>query len=139
MPDEKLPFRTLKTGFWLTVFFMLIFTARGQTGIALGLGIGAGVALFSLWTLMYTIPRLLTRDNPAAKVWLGMILCFKMPVYAVVLWFAMGSSAINPFAVAVGVALVPAVLVLKVLGYRLIQNPDSAGDDTCRNNPVQSN
>ena len=125
MPDEKLPQRTLKTAFWLGALFTLIFGLRGQTTIAFGLAIGAAIALSSLWSLIYVIPRLFTPDNPAAKLWLGVLWLLKLPVYAVVLYYAMGSRSIQPLAVFAGVALVPVVLVLKVLGHRLVQKPNA--------------
>jgi hypothetical protein len=133
MPDERLPQRTLVTVSWLAAWFALVCAARGQTTFALGLLLGAAIGMFSLWSLMVAVPRLLGGTNPAGRYLVGAILFLKLPLYAVVLNFAMVSPAISPFAVFVGVALIPIVLLLKVVGHQLYQKPGPpAGDETCR-------
>src|SRR5947208_1660803 len=114
MPDNKLPQRTFATSFWLASFFALVFAARGQVAISFGLTIGAAIGLFSLGTLIFAIPRLAKPGNYWAKFGLGLIWLIKLPVYAVVLNFAMTSMLVEPFAVFVGVALIPCVVILKV-------------------------
>lgn len=121
MPDNKLPQRTLATTFWLASFFTLIFSIRGQSGIAVGLAIGAAISLFSLWTLIVTVPRFAKPGNAFAKFWMAMIWVAKLPIYAITLNFAMTSRTVEPFAVFVGAAMVPVVLVLKVVGYQMVQ------------------
>jgi hypothetical protein len=121
MPDNKLPQRTFATTFWLAAFFALVFAVRGQIAISFGLSIGAAIGLFSLGTLIVAIPRLAKPGNYWAKFFLGLIWLIKLPVYAVTLNFAMTSWLVEPFAVFVGVALVPSVVVLKVVGYQLLQ------------------
>jgi len=120
MTDDKLPQRTLSTTFWLSAFFIMVFGLRGQLTISFGLAIGAAIGLLSLWSLVFVVPRLFTHDNPFAKFLLGMVALMKLPIYAGVLYFAMSSPLISPFAVFIGAALVPAVIVLKVLGNQLI-------------------
>ena len=120
MPDDKLPQRTLKTTFALAALFSIVFALRGQYAIALGLATGAMLGLVSLWSLTMAVPRLFASRNPAAKIGLAFLMFFKLPFYVGVLYFAMASPAISPFAVFTGVALVPAVIVLKVLSYRTL-------------------
>ena len=120
MPDNKLPQRTLTTTFWLASFFTLIFALRGQTGISIGLGIGAAISLFSLWTLIVTVPRFARPGNFFAKFGMAMVWAAKLPIYMITLNFAMTSRSVEPFAVFVGAGLVPIVLVLKVVGYQML-------------------
>lgn len=135
MPDEKLPQRTLKTSFWLALFCTAIFVLRGQYGIAAGLGAGAALGLFSLASLVYVIPRLFRSGNAAAKPALMIVALLKLPIYAVAIYYIVGSKLVNPIAVMAGVGLIPAVLALKVAGYRmLIKTNSPVGDDTCRSN-----
>lgn len=121
MPDNKLPQRTFVTTFWLASFFSLVFAVRGQVAVSFGLAIGAAIGLFSLGTLIVAVPRLAKPGNYWAKFGLGLVWMIKLPVYAVVLNFAMNSWFVEPFAVFIGVAMIPAVVVLKVVGYQLIQ------------------
>ena len=133
MPNETLPQRTLRTTFWLSALFVLIFGLRGETRISFGLALGAAIALFSLWSLIVLVPRLVTPGNAgASKFLLGMAPFLKLPLYAGILQFAMVSPYIEPFAVFVGACFVPAVLVLKVAGYQLIERINlPVGEETC--------
>ena len=139
MSEDNLPQRTLKTTFWLVAFFTMIFALRGQLSVSLGLAIGGALGLFSLWSLAFAIPRLFGSANPFAKVALGFLSVLKLPIYAGTLYFTMTSPAVSPFAVFVGVALVPAVVVLKVLTAQMLDKSNlPAGDEACRTNPVLS-
>ncbi len=120
MPDDKLPQRTLKTTFMLAALLSVVFLLRDQPAIAFGLAIGAMLGLVSLWSLTMAVPRLFASRNPAAKIGLGFLMFFKLPFYAGALYFSMASPAVSPFAVFTGVALVPAVIVLKVVSYRAL-------------------
>lgn len=113
--DERVPQRALKAAFSLAALFALPFVLGGHWSSALGLAIGAFIGLSSLWSLSVAIPPLFRPDNPAANLWLGLITLVKLPLYAVLLAFAMTSPAVNPFAVFVGVALVPTMLVMQAL------------------------
>ncbi len=133
MPDDRLPQRTLVTTFWLAAAFTLVFAVYGHTTIAFGLAIGAAIGLSSLASLIYVVPRLLQPDKPAARFLMGMVAFSKLPIYAVALNFAMTSRYIQPVAVFIGAALVPLVIVLKVLGHQLTQKAGvSAGGTSCR-------
>ncbi len=134
MPDEKLPQRTLKTTFWLACFFLIVFALRGQYTIVSGLAVGAAIGLSSLWSLTVAIPRLFVPGNSAAKFWLGVVALLKLPLYAVILAVVMSSKYFEPFAVFAGAGLVPAVIVLKVLGYQLVgeRKQAPAGEEACR-------
>jgi len=132
MAEETLPQRTLKTTTVLVLFLAVVFMSRGQATISYGLLVGGALGLFSLWTLAFAIPRLITSGSVVGKFWLGLLTIFKLPVYAVTLYFAMTSSFIAPFAVFVGVALCPAVIVMKTLGQMLIETTSATrGEETC--------
>jgi hypothetical protein len=139
MSEDTLPQRTLNTTFWLVAFFTMIFALRGQLSVSFGLAVGGALGLFSLWSLAFAIPRLFGSANPWSKFLLGMLSLFKLPIYAGTLFFTMTSPSISPFAVFVGVALVPVVVVLKVLtAQMLVKSNLPAGDETCRTSPVPS-
>jgi hypothetical protein len=139
MQEDRLPQRTLRTTFWVAALFALVFGLRGDIPIAFGLSIGAGIALMSLWTLIFAVPRLFAPGAVAPQMLLGMLTFIKLPLYAVILSFAMTSRFVSPFAVFVGAALVPLVLVLKVVGQQLAQNPNApTGDATCRSKTTAS-
>jgi len=115
MQNLNLPQHTLRVICWLAAFFILLFVMGGHLTTAFGLAIGAALGLLSLWSLTVAVPRLFRPDDPAAALWLGLLTMVKLPVYAIVLAFAMTSSHVNPFAVFVGVGLMPVVLVLEIL------------------------
>jgi hypothetical protein len=141
MPDRGLPRRTLRTAFWVGALFTLLFGLRGQATVSFGLALGALIGMFSLWSLTVAIPRLFDEQREASKVALAALLMLKLPLYAVVLAYAMTMPRVfHPLAIAGGVALVPAVLLLKVIGYRLSTPEDSAvGERSCRNTSDTSN
>jgi len=131
MPDERLPHRTLRTTFWLTAFFTLLFGLRGEASMAFGLAIGSAIGLSSLWSLLFVVPRLVRPGARSAQLLLGLVAFAKLPLYALVLTFAMKSPHVNQLAVFLGAAAVPVVLVLKVLGWQLIQRVNSTGEEAC--------
>ena len=134
MPDEGLPKRTLRTGAWVAALFVLVFGLRGQASISVGLAIGAALGLFSLWSLAYAVPRVLHGRSRAKQVLLAGLLLAKLPIYGLVLNYTMGSRQVSALAVLCGVALIPAVLTLKVIGYQMTREPDEAsGEVACRN------
>jgi hypothetical protein len=139
MPDNGLPQRSMKTTAALVTFFTIVFVTRGDLATAAGLALGGALGLFSLWSLAFGIPRLVHHENPASKFLLALLTLAKLPVYGVSLYYAMASPFISPLATFAGVAAVPVVITLKVLGYQLVQGTDGpAGDETCRTNPVLS-
>ena len=106
--------------------------------IAFGLALGGALGIFSLWSLSFGIPRLFHSSNPYSQIMLGMMTLLKLPIYAGTLYFAMKSPLISPFATFVGVAMIPAVLVLKTVGYQMLTTGSALGDEKCRTNPAVS-
>ena len=107
--------------------------------IAFGFALGGALGIFSLWTLSFGIPRLFHSSNPFSKFLLAMMTLAKLPIYAGTLYFAMASPLISPIATFVGVAMIPAVLVLKTVSYQMLATSSPLGDDKCRTNPAVSN
>jgi hypothetical protein len=139
MSQENLPQRTLKTTFWLVSFFTIVFAVRGELSVSFGLALGGALGIFSLWSLAFAIPRLFGSANPMAKFALGVLSLLKLPIYAGSLFFAMSSPLISPFAVFVGVAFVPVVVVLKVVTAQMLDKSNlPAGDEACRTKPALS-
>lgn len=127
MPDERLPQRTLKTTLLVAALFTVVYLASGQNAAALGIAIGAMLGLVSLWSLTVAVPQLFASPSQASKLGLGLLMLAKLPFYAGVLMVAMTSPSVNAFTVFVGVGLVPAVLVLKVIGH-LVASPGRPGE-----------
>jgi len=129
MSEDNLPQRTIKTTTFVVLFFSAIFAARSQVSISLGLAIGGALGVFSLWSLALVVPRLFSSSSPASKFLLGMLGLAKLPIFAGTLYFAMASPLVSPFAVFVGVALTPVVVVLKTIGSQVVGTTAlSAGD-----------
>ena len=126
MPDDKLPQRTLKTTFTIASLFAVVLVARGELAWALGLATGAMLGMVSLWSLTMAVPRLFASRRVGAKFGLAVLMLAKLPFYGGVLYFSMASPFVSPFATFLGVAMVPGVIVLKVLGYRAITEAPAA-------------
>ncbi len=126
MDERDLPRRVVRTGSWLAALFVFLFTVGGRPDIAAGLAVGSALSLFSLLSLVWLVPRLVSPERP--RVWLlGFALLAKLPVFGVVLYLALSAPAIEGLAVFAGVGLVPAVIVLKTLG-RMLVGPTTANE-----------
>ncbi len=140
MSDEKLPQRTLRTGFFLAGWFVVIFYLRGWHTASMGLALGSALSLFSLWSLSLAIPIITHESRGIAKVLVVLLLVFKLPLYACVLYFATTRPYFHLGAVVAGIALVPVVIVLKVLGRALVDRVrEPGGEESCRSNSSKSN
>lgn len=133
MSDETLPQRTLRTGFFLAGWFVLVFGLRGWYTASMGFAVGAALSLFSLWSLTFAVPRVLNEARPVAKFLLALMLMLKLPLYAVVLYYATNRPYFHLGALVGGIALVPAVFVMKMLGRTVIERgPEPGGERNCR-------
>lgn len=103
--------RTLKWSAAVAAVLVVASLAGGESKTAFGIGIGAAIALLSLWSLMFAVPRLVSSGRPGIRVLIGILYLLKLAVIAAVLWFAMTSPLIRPFAVFTGAAIVPIVIV----------------------------
>src|ERR1044071_9761660 len=130
MPEDNLPRRTMRTTFWLSALLVLLFEAPGERTIALGLAIGTAIGLFSLWSLIYAVPRLFRPGAIAPKFSFGLIALMKLPIYCGVLSFSMTSPLVAPFAVFCGAAMVPAVIFLKTVGMELVKWAQPTAEET---------
>ena len=130
MPEDNLPKRTMRTTFWLSALFVLLFEARGERTIAFGLAIGTLIGLFSLWSLIFAVPRLFRPGAVAPKFWFGLIAMAKLPIYCSVLAFSMTSPLVAPFAVFCGAAMVPAVIFLKTVGIELVKWAQTSAEES---------
>jgi hypothetical protein len=124
MTDEKLPYRAVRTTFWVAAWFALIFGLRGQADISVGLAIGALLGMFSLWSLAWAVPRLVSPERAGAKFWLAALLLLKLPLYAIVLHLAI-TIAVHPLALFAGIGLTPLVICLKVVSGQMFQKSNT--------------
>jgi len=113
--NDKLVSRILATTFGASVLLTLCLLVGSLRSSALGFAIGAAIAMFSVWSLSFAVRRFGTPDNPAAKFGLTMIALVKLLLNTAILSFALTSPYVNPFALFVGVGLVPCVIVLEVI------------------------
>ena len=138
MPEETLPTRSLKTTLRVAVIFTLLFALCGQYTVAFGLSIGAALGLVSLWSLAFAIPLLFSTPHPIAKYGLMLVFFLKLPFYALVLNFAMTSKWVHPFSVFSGVALIPMVIVCKVIAAEMMKKPAPVRKSLRRELPARS-
>ncbi len=115
MPERKVPQRALVATFCLALMGVIALALLGSGSAAIGLAIGSAIGWTSLASFTYAVPRLLRPGDPVARAFFGLIAMIKLPVYAVVLNYAMVSPAVMPVAVFIGVALVPLVILALVL------------------------
>jgi len=109
----------MRTSFWLAAWLVFVFGVRGLPGVAVGLAAGSALSIFSLWTLTWAVTRALNPER--RRTWLlGLMLLLKLPVYAVVLQYALSVRGVSPFAVLAGLALVPTVIVLKAVSRAML-------------------
>jgi len=126
MDDVTLPRRVVRTGFWLAVVLVLLFNVGGRPEIGAGLAVGSALSLFSVWSIAWLTPRAANPQRPRA--WLpGLAMLVKLPLYGVVLYYALSSPRVNAGAVLAGVCLAPAVIALKALGRMLTESRGEAG------------
>lgn len=125
MSDRELPARSVRTSFWLAAWFVLVFGLRGQSSVSLGLAIGSALSIFSLWSLAWAVPRAAAPGSRRGVWALAALFIVKLPLYAIILNYALQSRAVHAGAVFAGVAVVPVVIVLKTLGRMLTRHPAS--------------
>lgn len=126
---ESLPRRTLRTGGWLACFATLVFVLQGWWAVAMGAAIGSALSLFSLWSVAVVMPALLRPGNRRAQFWLAAMLFVKFPLYAGVLYWATLVLKADVFALFGGIALVPVVIVLKIVGQQILDGRKAAMGD----------
>ncbi len=117
---ESLPRRTLRTGGWLAAWMVLLLSLRGWWSVALGVAVGSALSLFSLWSLVVLVPALLRPGRRGLRHGLTAILFLKFPLYVAVLYWATQVMHADVFALFGGIALVPVVIVLKIVGQHIV-------------------
>ncbi|MCL5283889.1 MAG: ATP synthase subunit I [Armatimonadetes bacterium] len=126
MPDEKLASRSLKTAVAVALLGLGWGLAAARPDWCWGWMIGSGIGLSSLWSLLYVVPKLVGPGPKKGKFWLGALAVIKLPIYLMLLYYAMTSHSVNPIAVVAGVGVVPGVILLKVLGFMLVEAMNNA-------------
>jgi len=112
----------------------MLFAMRGQTKVACGIAAGAAIGLFSLWSLIGMVLTLTGPGKERGRILMAVLAFVKLPILGVAIYYATASRYISPMAMLAGVALVPAVITLKVVGYEyFVTKKSPMGDDACRN------
>ncbi|MDQ2730213.1 MAG: hypothetical protein M3Y56_01020 [Armatimonadota bacterium] len=116
--DEKFIHRVYRTS--LIVGAILALGVWGRWGFQFGLGLAAGVLidLACLWTIEFGVRRFI---RPGTKDYRPLLLLAggMYPALLVALWILVQSPWVNVPALAAGVTLPNAVIVLKVVGRNL--------------------
>ncbi|HSV75205.1 MAG TPA: hypothetical protein VLH79_15720 [Chthonomonadales bacterium] len=140
MADDRLPERSLRSAFWLLAVLVLVLSIRGWMDVALGLAAGGAIGLSSLWSICL-LARSLARPAAGRVGWVvALVLLGKLPIYGVALYYITQSPLFHPLAVVAGVAAVPAVIALRVIGNQLCRRGCApAGEGACRSDRDRSN
>lgn len=121
------PRRVLRMSLLLSACILVLSTLYRNFTLSLGLGTGMFVSVASLWTLM-GMGRILGNPKGKKAAVVGLTLFVKYPLLVLLLYFSLRSWGASPVGVAVGVSLVPAVILLKIIGILWVNNMN-AGDE----------
>jgi len=106
---------------------LVLSTGFRDFNISLGLGTGMLVSVASLWTLMGMGKIFVNPEGKKAAV-VGLTLFVKYPILVLLLYFSLRSWGASPAGVAVGVSLVPAVILLKAVGILWVNRMNAAAN-----------
>lgn len=119
MTDEQMPARVLRWATAIELIAVIALLARGESRLALGVSVGAVLGLGSLWTITWAVPRCLSPEKRRGGCLLGVILFLKLPLYALLLNYALVRGRLNGLAIFLGVAAVPLAILLVTLSQEL--------------------
>jgi len=120
--DDQFIQRVYVTTAWLTAFLFIACSLYWGLGVGLGIAAGSTLSLACLWSLERGVRRFI---RPGARDYKGLLLhnSLTYPFILAALWGLVHCPVVNLAAVAAGVALPNAVIVLKVLGRNLLTDP----------------
>ncbi len=123
--DEGFPQRVLRMSLLIAACVLVFSTGFGDFTLSLGLGIGMLISIASLWSFML-MARLLLKPKGQRAAFGGLILFVKYPILILLLYFSLTSWGASGIGMAIGVSLVPAVVVLKLIGMLWVNRMNTA-------------
>lgn len=119
--DSAICIRSVKTSFVLGFAVLLLCLASHHYNWAWGFLIGGCLSLFSLVTLMLSVPFLTWSGAPRhMSALLVVALLMKLPIFCLALYMATRLPGVSAFACFFGICLAPAVITLKAVNTLLI-------------------
>jgi len=122
--DPDFPSRVLRMSLVLAAGILVLSTLYKDFSLSLGLGTGMFVSVASLWTLM-GMGRIFVNPKGKKAAVVGLTLLVKYPLLILLLYFSLRSWGAHPVGVVVGVSLVPAVILLKIIGILWVNHMNS--------------
>lgn len=121
---QEMSMRALRSGVWTSAAVAAVMSSLRPHWTPGFLG-GAALSLFSLFSLRLCV-RWMFRPGASQSVraLLGLVLFFKLPIYAVGLYYATRLTGCTPggvLATAAGAGLMPAVIVMRTLGDMMVR------------------
>ena len=120
--DDGFIQRVHKTSLLLSLFIIILSLSYRDNAITLGLVLGVSISLtffdISWWTVNKFFNSKLHRKKSA--FFAIKITLLKFPLLGIILYYVLSHININPFALIVGIGIVQAVMVLKVVGILFV-------------------
>lgn len=117
--DEGFLGRVYRTATIAWVGVGILLAAYGFTGELVSFAIGGGISLAFLRATQIAIQRYVVPRGRHLKKAVVLLYAVKMPVLGVALYLLVGTEWVNVVALAAGLGLVQAVIVLKAMGIAL--------------------
>jgi len=120
--DDGFIQRVHKTSLWLSLFIIILSLSYRDSAITLGLILGVSISLTFFKLLCWTVNRFFSSKLQMRKraFFAIKITLLKFPLLGVLLYYVLRYININPLALIVGIGIVQAVMVLKVVGILFV-------------------
>ena len=121
--DEGFPGRVMAPSAVVGGIFLVFLLLQFPPAVPMGFLVGIGVGMLAFWAWNLLVRKLIRQDRESVRaqgmLWVALLTLVKLPVLGGLLAFGILYLEVNLFALAGGTTLVPAVVVLKVLGRAL--------------------
>jgi ATP synthase I chain len=116
--DDAFLRRVLKTSLWFSLFIIMCSFAYRDNSITMGLFLGACISLAFFAVLHWTVNKFFSfkKDRKKKPFFAIKITLIKFPILGVILYYSLTHVNINSFSLIVGISIVQAVMILKVVG-----------------------
>ncbi len=125
--DDGFAVRVMATSAAVGGVFLVFLLLQFSPGVAAGFLLGMVVGLLAFWAWNLLVWKVIRQDRETvrahAMAWVAGVTILKLPVLGGLLAFGILYLEVDLFALAGGVSLVPAVVVLKILGRSMFNGP----------------
>ena len=120
--DDGFIQRVHKTSLLLSLFIIILSLSYRDNAITLGLVLGVSISLTFFDILWWTVNKFFNSKLHRKKsaFFAIKITLLKFPLLGIILYYVLSHININPFALIVGIGIVQAVMVLKVVGILFV-------------------